>query len=985
MPEDPRQATFDREVRPRGSQRRDVDELRTRLRKIGPDSPGEAFASLLDARGLQTVKSAAALLKVAGKATRTSADGRWASGELPAEIADDAFDLLMIVGLVTRSGGVPKNLGPLVTGLMFGIDPTTVLFRDVLLGNRVPEDDGLPWEDPFKDYGIPFEELEKLGCVGAIQGSLTQIGIAAGALPRPHPRAGAVITSIEPNPAAPGEPVTIRGRGLGVADPSTSLMFGKVAATTTLWSDVEIRAVVPPVQGRCCVSIVEQAVAVGESVGLLIEATAELSGALGECFGQAGVIAGERFSKIPYALWTPEATCQPDGNNALWVGPPRIDVFSANDDASGSYTWRPHKPLTLRWQVTRADSVGMTATTLAGAPPAAMTPYVPSDSVPAGSLSFAALDSVTPWKSRYTLSATNRIGTSHKDLDLEFLARIGIVAVSGGMRCAFQSGALTVLGGLLDTEPTVYGASGFGALSVRTAAANFRNMQPLRDFWDTVTDQYDFYAIDQVVNQLSTVDGQRYRSFLVSAAESSSLMALGMGNRGGSYLPLPEVNFGEIWWRNGLALGESATAEPASAVKGMAMQSLAGAAGSFPWLALIIFAIKVGIETGTSVDTRNKVAAALASKGVRNPAGLMTAIDALVAAAGPVRLGVKLRIALGNLESGDVNYATESGAIVGQPLGSIVSTGPLTESLRASVSTPSWSPPVKIGSKHFVDGATIDPAPVDAVVDAGADHIYVLQPNARFLTPIDSFDDLGFVHAERRALQMRERGFLSMAMAPHERWLRRENGAAVVGDLRIGIELVEATVDIVGLDAFTADNGLVALWSDYGYMRAFDVLAPRIIFPDESQRDDRAMLAKDLSSNSDNLTAARYFCWQLEHDLNGASRHYAELSPHSEITPVGSSDGVEPMRETKRAIRGLIDARLRLVRDKPRTKGGRFPAIAAVPGSFADWFMKWEKHSWDWSIYGNTPWAELSAFANGDPAVSAETPPAAIDPALFGP
>jgi hypothetical protein len=64
-----------------------------------------------------------------------------------------------------------------------------------------------------------------------------------------------------------------------------------------------------------------------------------------------------------------------------------------------------------------------------------------------------------------------------------------------------------------------------------------------------------------------------------------------------------------------------------------------------------------------------KVSGALGQKGVRNPPALMTAIDALVAAAGPVKAGVKLRISLGNLESGDANYANENGAIVAQPLG----------------------------------------------------------------------------------------------------------------------------------------------------------------------------------------------------------------------------------------------------------------------------------------------------------------------------
>jgi Patatin-like phospholipase/IPT/TIG domain len=990
-----RAAAFEGEILPRGGLRPRLDDLRTRLDEIDTTLPREGVGKLFDEGALEGVEAAAALLdaygSVVGTAAEGSADRRWlARGKPSAGQTRDAFDILLIAGFVSRLETMPENFGPLVTRLMFGNDPTTTLFRDVLLGNPVPEDEGLPWEDPSDSFHIPFDELNKRTCVRAVETSLTQIGIAAAGLPRPHPRAGAVITSIAPNPAAPGETVVIRGMGLGVADPTTSLMFGRKAATTTLWNGIEIHAVVPQLQGDCCVSIVEQAVAVGDNIGLLLEATAELSGALGECFGPAGAAGASRFSKIPFGLMAAEATCQPDRRNALWVGPPRIAVFSANDDVSGAYTWRPHKPLTLRWTVVRADSVGMTATPVAGTPPASMTPYVSSDALPRGSQSFAALDSVAPWRSRYTLSVTNRCGTSRADIDLQFLARIGVVAVSGGLRCSFQSGALTALGGLVETEPTIYGASGFGALSVRAAAANFRNTQPLRDFWGMLTTPYDFFAINGIVNQLSTVDGAKYRSFLSNARESSGIMALGFGTHAGSYLPIPEVNFGEIWWRNGLALGKDMTAESASEIGSAVGDSVLGvgeaAGSSFPWIALIVFALKVGVEFGVATDVHNKIVAALAQKGVRNPTGLMTAINGLVTAAGPVKPGVKLRIALGNLQSGDVNYATESGSIVAQPLGSQVASGSLTEALKASTSTPSWMPPVKIGTKHFVDGATIDPAPVDAVVDAGADHVYILQPNARFLAPINSFDDLGFLHAERRALQMRERGFLSASMAPHERWLRRDNGVPVVGDLRIGIDLIEATIDLADLDAFTADNGLIALWSDYGYLRAFDVLAPTIIFPDESQRDDRAALARQLASNSDNITAARYFCWAVEHDLNGSRRAWAEVSPHSEIVLVSSADGADDMRSTKRAIRRLIDERLRMVHDAPRTRGGRFPPIAAVPSNFADWFMSWEQHYWtEWFIYGASPWAELGGFGDGSGAIPAETPPAAIDTALFKP
>ena len=701
MPDEPfdRQTIFETEILSRGQQRGALRELRARIDKIDPEFPRERVAELLDDRALEGVGAAGEFFTVydglARRSVEASADGRWMSrGKLPPEVAGDGFDLLLIAGFVSRTDGAPANFGSLVTRLMFGIDPTTALFRDVVLGKPVPEDEGIPWDDPLSPFGVPFDQFGQFPCVATLQESFTEIGLANAGLPRPHPREGAVITSIEPNPVATGETVTLRGTGLGVADATTVLVFGTSVATTTLWTDTEIRALVPQLQGDCCVSIVEQAVAVGDSIGQLLEASAELSGALGDCFGAAGVVAAARLNKIPFALWTPQATCQADGRNVLWVGPPRIDVFSANDDASGTYTWRPHKPLTLRWKVTHGDSVGMTPAPQSGTPPGSVTPFVPYDALPSGSLAFGALDSVAPWKLRYTLSATNRCGTSRANLDLAFVARIGVVAVSGGMRCAFQSGALLAMGSLVETEPTVYGASGFGALTVRAAAANFRNTQPLRDFWSTVTTQWDFYAIDLVVNQLSTVDGARYKSFMISARESSTLMALGFGDRAGSYLPLPEVNFGEIWWRNGLAFGADVTDEPAGDIKNMALQSLVGASESFPWMALIVFAIKVGVDTGVAVDVRNKVAAALARKGVRDPTALMTAIDTLVGAAGPVKGGVKLRIALGNLESGDASYASENGAIVAQPLGSVVASGSLTEVLRASVSTPSWLPAV---------------------------------------------------------------------------------------------------------------------------------------------------------------------------------------------------------------------------------------------------------------------------------------------------
>ncbi len=983
----PRQAVYDAQVRPLAGVRVSLGALHATLAE--PEA-------VLDDRAVAGIRAAGTLIAAYGTAAVTTAaataDKRWLQkGKVPKALSGPAFDVLHIAGLVSRAGAVPASFGQVVTQLMFGSDPTTALFRDVLLGESVPEDTGVEAPDPSAGFEIPFAQLAETPCVSAVQTALTQISVATSTVQKPQPRAGAVITSITPRPASPGETIILRGASFGTSDPSTALMFGTNRGTTVVWNDTEIHALVPQLQGQCCVSIVEHAVAAGSGYGPLLGATAQLSATLGECFGAAGTAAAGRFGQIPTGLVTVAATCQPDGLNSLWVGPPHILELSANGDASGGYVWRPHQPLTIRWNVQSADSMTVTSTTEAGSPPASMAPSVPGNPLPSGSQSFPSLDSIVPWSIQYTLQAKNRCGTSTGHLQLQFQARLGVVAVSGGLRCSFQMGALEAMGGLIETEPTVYGATGFGALSVRAAAANFRSTAALQTFWSMFTTPDDFFADDSTVDRLSTIDSAKYKSFLDSAHESSAILALGFGSRAGSILTIPDVPYGQIWWQDGMALAGSVGSEVGGAVASDAADAVLGASESasesFPWAALVMFALRVGVDIGVATDTRNKIVAAVGERGIKDPSGLMAAVDSLVTAAGAVKSGVMLRIALGNLESGDVNYANEAGTIVDQPSGTVVAAGALSDVLKASASTPSWLPPVTIGSNNFVDGATVDPAPVDAILDAAqADHIFILQPNARFLVPVDSFDSLGFVLVERRALQMRERGFLSAAFAPHERFPRKVNGVPVVGNLGYGVDLIEATIDLTGMDAFMGDNGLVAIYSDYGYMRAFDVLGPQIVFPDPSQADQRAQLQSQLEANSDNLTAARYWCWSAEHEINGVLQVWTTLSRNSEIVPISTSDPVNDMRSTKRSIRAMIDQRLHMVHDAPRQLGGTFPAIAAVPGNYADWFMKWEQHYWkdDWNIIGASPWTALQGFGDGT-EVTADTPPAAIDTSLLQP
>ena len=61
----------------------------------------------------------------------------------------------------------------------------------------------------------------------------------------PCPPTGPSIASVTPNPAAPGEPVTVAGSGFGPVEGNNQVLYDGAPLAVTSWSDTSIGAALP--------------------------------------------------------------------------------------------------------------------------------------------------------------------------------------------------------------------------------------------------------------------------------------------------------------------------------------------------------------------------------------------------------------------------------------------------------------------------------------------------------------------------------------------------------------------------------------------------------------------------------------------------------------------------------------------------------------------------------------------------------------------
>lgn len=431
-------------------------------------------------------------------------------------------------------------------------------------------------------------------------------------------------------------------------------------------------------------------------------------------------------------------------------------------------------------------------------------------------------------------------------------------------------------------------------------------------------------------------------------------------------------------------------------------------------VAAVLFGIIDGINDAAK---RDKMIAAMAMRGLVLPGPIFTAINSFMTRINAVgRSGAALRVIIAELESGLGAYITETGRIEDARGNVVAMPGaalPMNMLLRAAVAMPGLLPPLAIptgmitpsdptGSpSHFVDGSVIDPAPVEEAIDAGADGVFVIQGFPRVLPSAGDYSTPGFYSVMQRARAMREQSVAKAALDIFEDWRDPRTGLAEsVGAYAGAIHVIGATIPLPAIGPFQFEPALMAIWRDYGFMRAFDVFAALRLYPDPAQNAERIAYEVRLREMTDNLIRLRLTVWKLEYDIN------AERLPGTRWPFVRGSTplvGVPNMlvgvdiRALKVQIRAAIEQRITVVRS--RHSAVNWPGVA-VPANFGDWFKRFERPindvNWAFSIRDPAsgtvppqgPWSDLyRIFGSPSPVefLASAAPPPDIPTVLLSP
>jgi NTE family protein len=249
--------------------------------------------------------------------------------------------------------------------------------------------------------------------------------------------------------------------------------------------------------------------------------------------------------------------------------------------------------------------------------------------------------------------------------------------------------------------------------------------------------------------------------------------------------------------------------------------------------------------------------------------------------------GVRLRVAVVGLESGELRYVTESGALVSrrgeelEPAGTL----DLADAVRASCAIPMVFPPVALAGEHYVDGGVREALPAEvAMSHLHAGTTYAVVAGARRLQREASFADRDMIAVLLRATA----GIMADEVQRDEVAWAEQAGAVVVAP----------ELDVH--DTLTVTPGLLRIAMDYGYLRAAEVHAAA----DPAQR----RLTRE-------VVELRRQIWQTE------ERAFAPAAP--------LASAAADLGPLKTRLGGLL----------ARVRPGLLP-----PGA-QEWWRTWERHA----------------------------------------
>lgn len=928
---------------------------------------------------------------------------------------------------------------------------------DDLLGHLNPRD---PLDPPI-DFGdidlIPLDDFMKTGCVRDVMAGLSKLGGIVANVPRARPKKGAVIEDLQPRAAVVGQPLTIKGHGFG--DPKekdVEVYIDRWHAPHTSWSDREIVVTVPSgASGDVCVSVLENVVldssAAGDAVVMAVEVGSTMTG----CFGISKV--GERLASGTAALIAPHAECGPF--NHIWVGAPAIDYFIIND-SSMSAKIHPQDRIELTWATRFADQVRLQAVVRSGLVPNAL--LLPNSQVAnSDTRRMGPAPTRLVWELDYILTATNAAGTRQATVRATGAFGFAIAFLGAGTRSIFHAGALEYLPLAATTSPRAVSSTGLGALGALSAATTYGNPAPLIASWNTINaapiaappqNARAYYVMNSLIGADATV-AQAFAAYeqgiymrLLGAVDVSINEAMLC------YADAPVV--GDIaiaitddetilenkvidglkeagMWVAGNVIGpalsdggasDSTMGKVGGVAKAVVEEAIVGDAiqggingvgkGLMYWNAgvAVVFVVvadvvKALVEGAFDIGKANALRAALAARGLCGRGPLVALIDDFIMRAGlqgrTVGTSTGVALAASMLETGEPCYIdgfayarTTSGGTIGS-LG-------WRDSLLGVTAVAGALAPVTAGSVNIVDAAYTDVGPIEILQRKDVDEIVVVHSTCNLLPrvqPPDSFGTVGFLSLARRGERVRSASLAVTGVEPDRFWkelIDQQDGTR----RRWKTRHVMPTIALSHLYAFEHEPGLLSIWRDYGYMRAFDVMAPTLVHPgeDDESEDLRRDLRDRLAMLSDLITGTREQAWRLECLINKVAP--VELGPIDRRNPPQVSmanDGSDllALRKLKELIASQVRRRLQVVQlaEKVyRSTTSKWPGDAVPRPRFLTWFTEYEGHGYTFDniqpidptgMMRVNPWLETNGFLvnNGVPAATAPT----VAPTLFNP
>jgi NTE family protein len=246
---------------------------------------------------------------------------------------------------------------------------------------------------------------------------------------------------------------------------------------------------------------------------------------------------------------------------------------------------------------------------------------------------------------------------------------------------------------------------------------------------------------------------------------------------------------------------------------------------------------------------------------------------------------VTLRIAVVGLESGELRYVTNSGAVHDREDGRLeLDAVDVGEAIRASCAIPGVFPPVALDGEHYVDGGVRENLPVQIALDhLGVTHCYAVVASPSGVPVGRDYADADMFEIIMRSAS----GIMSDELMRDEIDWARTRGTTVIAP-RIDVH-----------DLVTIDPGLIAISIDHGFMRARDVVAGA---PEKRQR------------LTERIVETRKRAWEAE-----------------EAAFANDGGDLDAVRALKTELRELL---------------ARVPA-AELPEGGQDWWRAWEAHAFD--------------------------------------